>query len=291
MKKRFGDRKDARKVRDISGIQNIMIDLKPRRCDSDVYINYKIDVSNLIKYIEKIKAENPDKKITYFHAFCAAFAKVVYNRPLLNRFIANRTVYERNDVIISFITKIALEDFSDEVMVLIKINKDDNIFTISEKIAEKINNIRNNKMMKKESTNNIVDIVGKLPKLIRMPFVGIIKWIDKHGWLPNSFIKENIYYSTVLMSNLGTLKIGAIYHNITNFGTSSILSTIGEIHKDKIIDKNGKEKITDTVEFGINLDERIADGVYFANSVKLLEYILNNPELLEGEANEKIEIN
>ena len=44
MKKRFGDRKDARKVRDISGIQNIMIDLKPRRCDSDVYINYKIVV-------------------------------------------------------------------------------------------------------------------------------------------------------------------------------------------------------------------------------------------------------
>ena len=58
MKKRFGDRKDARKVRDISGIQNIMIDLKPRRCDSDVYINYKIDVTNLIKYMEQIKIKS-----------------------------------------------------------------------------------------------------------------------------------------------------------------------------------------------------------------------------------------
>ena len=290
MKRKFGDRKDARKVKDINGIHNIMIDLKPRRCDSDVYINYKIDVTNLMKYMDNLKKKYPDKKLTYFHAFCTAFAKVIYNRNLLNRFIANRTVYERNDVIISFITKIALEDFSDEVMVLVKIDKDDNILTISDKIAKKIDNIRNNKMMKKESTNNIVDIVGKLPKLIRIPVVGLVKWIDKHGWLPKSFIEENIYYSTVLMSNLGTLKIGAIYHNITDFGTSSILSTIGEIRKDKIIDKEGNEKIADAVEFGINLDERIADGVYFVNSVKLLEYILQNPKLLEGEANEKIEI-
>ena len=39
----------------------------------------------------------------------------------------------------------------------------------------------------------------------------------------------------------------------------------------------------------MNVDERIADGVYFAKSIKLFEYILQNPELLETKACEKIE--
>ena len=288
--KRIGDRKDAKKVRKIDGMHNIMYDLKPNRCDSDVYMNMKIDVSKLSKYLEKIKKANPDRKITYFHTFCLAFAKVIYNRPLLNRFIANRTAYDRNDVIIAFVAKIALNDTSEEVMINIKIDKDDTLLTISDKIAKIVDDIRNNKEHKKESTNSIVDIVGALPKFIRIPVVGLVKWLDKHGWLPKSFTEDNIYYSSVIMSNLGTLKIGAIYHNLTNFGTSSIIATIGEIKKDKIIDKKGKEKIVDVCDFGVNLDERIADGVYFAKSMKMLEYILANPELLEEKANEKIEI-
>lgn len=283
-------RKEAKKVKDIDGLHNILIDLKPRRCDSDVYINQKIDMTNLVKYIDKKKKENNDYKITYFHAIAMAFAKVFYNRKLLNRFICDRTTYERNDVIIAFVAKIAFDDKSEEVMINIKVDKDDNIYDISRKISEKVNKIRNSKETKKENTNNIVDFVGTLPKLIRIPIMGIFKYIDKKGMLPESFTKDNLYYSSIILSNLGNLKIGSIYHNLTNFGTSSLLATIGLIHKDKIVDDKGKEKIVDICDFGINCDERIADGYYFAKSIKMFEYIIENPELLEDKACEKIEV-
>ena len=283
-------RKDAIKVKDIDGLHNILIDLKPKRCDSDVYINQKIDMTNLVKYIEKKKKENKDLKITYFYAMAMAFAKLFYNNKLLNRFICDRTTYERNDVIIAFVAKIAFDDKSDEVMINIKVDKDDNIYDISRKISQKVNKIRNNKEVKKENTNNIVDIVGKLPKIIRVPLVGIFKFLDKKGMLPQSFTKDNLYYSSIILSNLGNLKIGSIYHNLTNFGTSSFLATIGLIHKETIVDEKGKEKIVDICDFGINCDERIADGYYFAKSIKLFEYIIKNPELLEDRACEKVEI-
>ena len=283
-------RKDAIKVKDIDGLHNILIDLKPKRCDSDVYINQKIDMTNLVKYIEKKKKENKDLKITYFYAMARAFAKLFYNNRLLNRFICDRTTYERNDVIIAFVAKIAFDDKSEEVMINIKVDKDDNIYDISRKISQKVNKIRNNKEVKKENTNNIVDIVGKLPKIIRVPLVGIFKFLDKKGMLPQSFTKDNLYYSSIILSNLGNLKIGSIYHNLTNFGTSSFLATIGLIHKETIVDEKGKEKIVDICDFGINCDERIADGYYFAKSIKLFEYIIKNPELLEDRACEKVEI-
>lgn len=283
-------RKDAKVVKDIDGLHNILIDLKPRRCDSDVYINQKIDMTNLIKYIEKKKKENNDCKITYFHAMAMAFAKLFYNKKLLNRFICDRTTYERNDVIIAFVAKIAFDDSSEEVMINIKVDENDNIYDISRKISEKVNKIRKGKEKKKENTNNIVDIVGKLPKIIRVPLMGMFKFLDRKGMLPESFTKDNLYYSSVILSNLGNLKIGSIYHNLTNFGTSSFLATIGLIHKEVVSDEKGKEKVVDICDFGINCDERIADGYYFAKSIKLFEYIINNPELLEDRACEKVEI-
>ena len=289
--KRIGDRKDAKKVRNLDGLHNVMIDIKPERCDSDVYMNKEIDVTKLIKYVEKYKKEHPDDKITYFHAFAMAFAKTIYNKPLLNRFVANRTFYDRNDVIIAFVAKIAFEEDSEEVMINIKVDKDDNIFTLRDKITKRVAKIRNSKKgEKKENTNNIVDEVGKLPKLIRMIVTGTLKFLDKHGWLPESITKDNLYYSSVILSNLGNFKIGSIYHNIVNFGTSSIIATMGMIHKSKVIDKDGKEKIIDVCDFGVNMDERIADGYYFAKSIKVLEYILDNPELLEDRADARIKI-
>lgn len=289
--KRIGDRKDAKKVRNLDGLHNVMIDIKPERCDSDVYMNKEIDVTKLIKYVEKYKKEHPDDKITYFHAFAMAFAKTIYNKPLLNRFVANRTFYDRNDVIIAFVAKIAFEEDSEEVMINIKVDKDDNIFTLRDKITKRVAKIRNSKKgEKKENTNNIVDVVGKLPKLIRMIVTGALKFLDKHGWLPESITKDNLYYSSVILSNLGNFKIGSIYHNIVNFGSSSIIATMGMIHKSKVIDKDGKEKIIDVCDFGVNMDERIADGYYFAKSIKVLEYILDNPELLEDRADARIEI-
>lgn len=291
MKKKIGDRKDAKKVRKLDGMHNIMIDIKPVRGDSDVYINLKIDVTNLVKYIEKKKQEDPKNKLTFFHAFSMAFAKTAYNRPLLNRFIANRTFYDRDDIILAFVAKIAFNDSSEEVMINIKVDEKDTIYDLRDKILEKVNKTRNSKAGdKKDGTNDIVDVIGRLPKIIRVPIVGLVKFLDKHGWLPDSFTTDNIYYSTIILSNLGNLGIGSIYHNVTNFGTSSIIATIGKIHKDIVVDENGKEKVIDVCDFGVNMDERIADGYYFAKSLKLFEYILNNPELLEGKANEKIEI-
>ena len=51
---------------------------------------------------------------------------------------------------------------------------------------------------------------------------------------------------------------------------------------------DGKQEKRYLCEFGINIDERIADGVYFVKAVKLMQDILNKPESLEENVNEKI---
>lgn len=286
VKKKLGDRKDARRIRDIDGLFQISIDLKPNRCDSDVYINQKLDVTNLVKYMDKKKKDGSD--ISYFHIFLTAFAKVIYNRSKLNYFVANRHLYEHNEIIISFVAKVSFDDKSEEVMILVPIGEDDNLYSISKYIKEKIDALRNNRS-KKEGANSAIDVIGKFPNVLRVPIVGIFKWCDKKGILPSAFIKDNIYYSSMMVSNLGSIKCGAIYHNINTFGTCSSLATIGEIKEEKMF-IDGKDVIRNVCDVGINLDERIADGYYLVKSVKLLQYILDNPEMLEDSVSKKINL-
>ena len=44
----------------------------------------------------------------------------------------------------------------------------------------------------------------------------------------------------------------------------------------------------EVLELGLTLDERIADGYYYSKTVKLLKYLLHNPQLLETPANEEV---
>ena len=112
----------------IGGMNQLMIDLKPRRCDADVFINTPIDVTNLVDYVNKRKKKGD--KITYFHAFLLALAKTIYNRPKLNRYVKNRHMYEHTNVSISFVAKVEFEDDSEEVMLIIDVAPDDNIIAL-----------------------------------------------------------------------------------------------------------------------------------------------------------------
>lgn len=281
--KKFGDRRDATKIK-VNGVTKFLYFLKSRRSESEVYISREIDVTNLVKYMKKKKKDDPE--MTYFHLFSMAIAKVIYNRPYLNRFVVGGNFYQRNDVTLSFVAKTSFTDDAKELLTVIKVDEDDNVNTLAKKIRGDVKKIRSSV---ESDTDDVVEKLGKCPKFVMGVAIWFVKLLDKHDLLPESLTRNSIYHSSVLLSNLGSIHCGAIYHNLTNFGTNSILGTIGEI-KEKETIVNGKIEKRMVCEFGITLDERIGDGLYYAKSVNLLEYILANPELLEDKANELVEI-
>lgn len=270
----------------MNGMEQICIDLKPRRSDADVFINTGVDVTKLIDYLDKKKKDG--HKYTYFHAIVLAFAKTIYNRPKLNRYVQNRHMFMHTDVVIAFVAKVSFTDNSKELMIQVPISPSETIDTLSKKIKDMVDNIRE-KTKKTKGANSAIDILGKLPNIIRIPVVGLLKFMDKIGILPLSLQEDDIYFSSAIVTNIGSLKSDSIYHNNTNFGTSSSITSIGEV-RDTVKVINGEIKTIKSCNFGVNFDERIADGFYLIKSFKLFEYILNNPELLEHRADEKISI-
>lgn len=285
--RRWGDRYDAKLVRDIDGLHFYMAYLMPKRTDAEVYINQKIDVTELLEYIKK-KNESGERKVTLFHCMIAAVARTIKMRPLLNRYISGKRYYDRNEITMGFTIKKKFTDHSEETLMIYKPEDEENLCAITDRLSPKV------KEAKKESDNgqsvdDILNIVKKLPKPVMYLFMGLMRFADSHGLMPKSFSSVDINYCTVLLSNLGSIKCDAVYHHLNNFGTNGIVITIGEIHKEALLNENGDSEIRDVVNIGVTLDERIADGFYFARSLKLIKHLFKNPELLDKTLGEAIE--
>lgn len=107
--------------------------------------------------------------------------------------------------------------------------------------------------------------------------------------VPKSMIESDPYYATVVLSNLGSIKLRSGYHHLTNWGTNSLFCIVGEKKWRPFFDREGNYVMKDSVELGITIDERLADGYYYSKSIRLLKKLLENPELLEKPLDEEID--
>lgn len=277
-KRKWGDRRDARYVK-APGLQTIMCYLWPKRTDCEVYLNDTIDATELVKYLEK-KNASQDYRTTIFHCALIAMARMIKERPMMNRFIQGYRMYERDEITLSFVAKRVFADGADESLMTLTAHDDDNIDTFSKKIVGDITEMRKSE----HSTGGIDEVLDKfaaLPRIVLIIVVRIIRWLDFWGLNLDALTEGDPNYTTILASNLGSIKCPAVYHHLNNYGTNSILITIGTLHKEEVLMEDGHKEIRDVIDVGATLDERIADGFYFARSLKLIKHIFAHPEMLD----------
>ena len=279
-KRKWGDRRDGRWVREVTGLQCIMSNLMPNRTDCEVCLQDKIDVTDLLPYIEKKNAEHPEYKTTMFHCILAAVSKMVYERPFLNRFIQGRRTYERYEISLGFVAKRRFADGAEESLMVLTPTGEDNLDTISRKIVGDTTEMRKSETAT-GGVDEVMDVLKKLPRLLLMFVVRCVRWLDFWGLVPKALTEGDPNFTSVFLSNLGSIKCPSVYHHLNNYGTNSFMVTIGTIHKEEVIMPDGTKQIRDMVDFCATLDERIADGFYFAKSLKLVRHIFAHPEMLD----------
>ncbi|MDE8734488.1 2-oxo acid dehydrogenase subunit E2 [Eubacteriales bacterium DFI.9.88] len=285
--KERGDRRDGTRVRNVDGVHAIMPHLMPNRCDAEVYIQEQIDVTNLMRYLQEKNGPGAEYKTTIFHTIVMAVAKTIYKRPLLNRFIAGKRFFDRNEITISFVVKRQFQDGAEEALMTLRVEDDMTLEDVSRKIIGD-----SAKLRQEAGTNDIDQVLGKLAKLPRFVMrimMAAFRFLDFHDKMPAFICDGDPNYSTAMLTNLGSIGCSCVYHHLNNYGTNSLLIAVGTVHQAQIIGDDGEAEIRDVVDLGVTLDERIADGFYFARSVKLLEEILSQPEILEKPVKEEVD--
>lgn len=277
-KKRWGDRKDGKLLRKLDSMHFIMPLIFPNRCDNEAFISQRIDLTNADAYLSKINAENPQFKYTLFHLIVAAMIKCITLRPKLNRFIANKNTYQRNEVSASFVIKKQFSDNSLEGLAFVHAKPDSTLHTIHEDIRRQVQDCRGGEI---DSSSDSMDLFNRMPRFLSKFLVWIVTRLDVHGWVPQSLIETDPYYSSVVLSNLGSIRLQSGYHHLTNWGTNSIFVAVGQIKMRPFFQEDGSFSMKNSIDLGLTIDERLADGYYYSKTVRLLQYLLEHPQTLE----------
>lgn len=285
-KKRWGDRRDARWVREVDGLHAIMPHLMNKRTDAEVYVNMEFDVTDVLAYLAEKNQGETEYKATLFHCFIMAVAKTVYLRPLLNRYISGRRFYDRHKITLGFAAKKRFADHAEETLVVEEVPEDWTLADVTRRVVGTVHKIRTEKGYGLDGTLNFL---AKMPRPIMMFIMWCFRTLDFFGKMPLALTRDDPNYSTVFLTNLGSIKCPSVYHHLNNYGTNSIMGAIGTIHKAEVIGPDGERRVRDVVEFGVTLDERIADGFYFARSLKIIQYLFANPQLLDRPVKEAID--
>ncbi|MBR2811012.1 MAG: 2-oxo acid dehydrogenase subunit E2 [Solobacterium sp.] len=285
MPRKEGDFREAVRVKEITGLGTVMMHLMPKRTDSEVFLQDTVDVTELARYLRAYNEAHPEEKVTVFHAVLAIIARVIRERPVLNRFIQGRLLYQRRKVSLSFVARRVFKDQSEESLMVLVPEDDDNLFSIARKVRGDVKEMRRSE----HSTGGIdkvLDLFAALPRPLLMPAVGAIKALDFWGMVPDPISDGDPNYTSVLLSNLGSIKGPAVYHHLNNYGTCSIMITVGTVRQENVLQDDGTVVRREVLDIGATIDERIGDGFYFIRSLRLLHHIAAHPELLEKELGE-----
>ncbi|MFA5468814.1 MAG: 2-oxo acid dehydrogenase subunit E2 [Sphaerochaetaceae bacterium] len=273
-------RNDATYVADIIPYKRIFPYIMPRRADSLVYHKFAINMTEGVKFVKKMNREQPgEHQYRVFELFLAAMLRTIAMRPHLNRFLMNYETWQRNELSLNFVVK---EDYTDEAPEhsAILYFEPDMIFTEFATIINK--NIEDSRAGGRDNeTDRAIEFFLHFPKIILRMLVAIIGFIDRRGIAPKALRDADGLHCTAFVANLGSINLqSSPHHHLWEWGTTSIFVTMGKLQRRRIVDEEGNRTFEDTMDIGVTLDERIADGFYFIKTMQLLQDYLDSPEKL-----------
>lgn len=278
----FGFRPDGKKVRNLSPVFRVIPSVMLERADAQVYFKQDIPLKALDEYIDRKQSEGI--RVTYMQIIYAAIVRIMGERPALNRFAINGSLYERDKIQVSLVIKKGLEDNSPETPIKLTYNGNETIFEVIDRLEKAIT--ENKDLSASNSTDKLAGALSLVPDFLIRWAVKILRFLDNYGLMPKAIINASPFHTSVFLTNVGSLGIDSIYHHLYNFGTTSMFFSMGKKKKSYIYEDDDihEEKCITIAFVG---DERICDGYYYAASFKLLNKYLKKPELLEQPMNDK----
>jgi hypothetical protein len=121
----------------------------------------------------------------------------------------------------------------------------------------------------------------KVPDVLVGGIVRTLMFLDRHNCMPKTVIEASPWHSSVFFTNIKSLGLPQISHHLSDFGTAGLFFAMGKEYKKMIPTGENTFKTKKVMPFGLTMDERICDGLYFARSMKILKKYVEQPELLE----------
>lgn len=267
-------RKDGTRVRGTDAMYTLIPYVMKHRYDAMNMIEIDIPIAGMQAYLNQKRKEG--FQMSHLGVVLAAYLRTAAEYPLLNRFVVNKRIYARNEFSIAMVVLKPGE--TEGTMSKMYFDMTDTIFDVHRKMDAYIE--RNRQAGDTNATDDLMRTLLRIPGLANVG-VGLFKLLDKYGLLPKSLIDASPFHTSLVVTNLASIRTNHIYHHLYEFGTSSLFVALGNMRE---VARRVKGEIVfeRCLPMGIVMDERICSGSYFARVFRRFRQYLLDPSLLEG---------
>ena len=268
-------RKDGVRIKNANPMYLVMNQFLQYRYDAMNQLTLDIPIEPMQKYIRAKKAEGI--RLSHMGLLIAAYVRTVAEYPQSNRFVMNGKIYARNELALGMVV-LKTGQMVDETFSKMYFLPEDDIFTVQKIIDEFLEN--NTSAEESNGTDRIIELLVGIPGLLKFG-CAVLRWMDKHNLLPKAIIDVSPFHSSMVVTNLASIRTPHLYHHIYEFGTVGEFMAMGNFRE---VPKTfaGETRFVTCMPIGYVMDERICTGAYCSMALQKFKGYLTHPERLEG---------
>ena len=131
-KRRFGDRKEGRRVRSMSPMSYVIPYIMKSRDDAQIFLADSIDITETDKLLRELRAKGY-KSLSILHVIIAAYIRAVAVRPGVNRFCSGQKIYHRDTIEVNMAVKREMSLEAPDTMIKVRFEPTDTLLDVYEK--------------------------------------------------------------------------------------------------------------------------------------------------------------
>jgi hypothetical protein len=272
-------RPDGRYLGDVPALRRIIPYVMRTRTESIVYFPMRIEVDGLLAWLDATNAGRPRAEhVSIFHVFLTAIARTMRLRPQTNRFVQGRRTYQHDDISISFVVKQGMTEESEESEARIVLTGEESVDDVRRLVDDVVR--RERSAVVRGGDDRLVDFFASWPRPVLNGVARGVRWLDYHNALPRAMVEAIPLYTSVYVVHAGSIGIDPPFHHLYELGTASAFVAIGKVAPQPVVDASGAVVARQCVDVVYTLDERAADGFYFARTAEVIRRFVAEPALL-----------
>ncbi len=246
--------------------------IMPKRSDAAVFLEIDVDVGKTLNFIKSYNQKS-DIKITIFYIFLYSVFKGLIKHPELNRYVRGKRIYQRSEISISFSMKPEKTIESPMREVKLRFSNDIPFDKFVQVVFDSIESARSGKSLDADKKS---EFFSRIPRLLLMAIIGFVNVLDFFGLLPQSFTRDDPFFSSVFVTNLGSIGVDAVFHHLYEYGNCPFFINIGKIYKKPVVGEEDKLIIASVMPIRITFDERIVDGLTASRGLLFMKDVIEN---------------
>lgn len=229
--------------------------IMPKRQEAAIFMTMKINSPQLRTYLK-------EKQLRFFSMVLYACLVTVTRHPIMRRFVMGQKVYDHKRWWVSTVIKKDKTNESTNHMSKFEMKEGMSPRQIQDVMDGLIAATKQDQL---HEPDKLIHLLAHLPGFIFTIAIKLAAWLDRMDLLPNGLIKADPLHTGVLIANLGSISGQSVTHHLFNWGTCSLVITVGTLSE------------SGEVDLSFSIDERIGEGVAFFRALETFKAVLEDP--------------